>query len=139
MGEDPSGRFSGAVERYKELTAMATDAVDRTHELERKRAEQLEDEIAAGRERVAEAERQEERVAEGVRWRWSAAMEALWNERWMRVTSMPAPDPSAPDVAPEEALRSVQEAYLKLHEALGKSRWPAKPSLPKRRSRRGAE
>ncbi|RCW43650.1 hypothetical protein DFQ14_106128 [Halopolyspora algeriensis] len=136
MSEDPSGRPPGAVERYKEITATATDAVERMHELERKRAEQLEDEVVAGRERIAEAEQQEERVAEGVRSRWNAAMEALWDERWMRVTSIPAPDPSAPAATPEESLRSVQDASLELHEALGKPRWSVTSLLPKPRSRR---
>ncbi|MDR7301462.1 hypothetical protein [Haloactinomyces albus] len=140
MSEVPPGEPYRAVERYKEITAMATSAVDRTHELERKRAARLEDATTARQERTAEAEQQEEQVTEAVRLRWNAAMEALWDERWMRVTRMPAPDPSAPAATPDESIHSVQAAYLDLHEALGKSRWSVTSWLPKpRRRSRGEE
>lgn len=136
MSEVPSGEPRRAVERYKEIIGIATGAVDRTHELERKRAARLEDDTTVRQERTAEAEQQEEQVAEAVRLRWNAAMEALWAERWMRVTRMPAPDRSAPSATPEESIRSVQAACLELHAALGKPRWsPASWLSRSRRSR----
>lgn len=118
MSEDTTGRHEHATARYKELTALATAAVDRVREHERERAARLEDDLAASAERIAEAEREREKVADGVRIRWNAAMEALWNERWMRVTSRPGPDSSAPAEPAEEGIRRVQSAYLELHAAL---------------------
>lgn len=136
---EASGEPQYAAERYKEITAVATGAVDRMHELERQRAARLEDESTARQERAAEAEQQQEEVAEAVRLRWSAAMEALWSERWMRVTRMPAPDPSAAASTPEESVRSVQNAYLDLHEALGRPRWSVTSWVPKSRPGRSRD
>lgn len=135
MSEFPSGEPEQAAARYKEITAIATGAVDRMHEHERKKVARLEDDVAAGHERIAEAEQREADVAEGVRLRWDGAMEALWNERWMRVTRMPKPDPAAPHATPEESIRAVQTAYLALRDALGKPRWSAGALLPRPRRR----
>ncbi|WP_019855593.1 hypothetical protein [Actinopolyspora mortivallis] len=112
-----------AVERYKEITALVAEAVDRLNARERERAERLEEELATGQDRVELAQRQRDEVAEGVRIRWNAAKEALWEERWMRVTQLPPPDTSAEPVPAEEAIRSVQSAYMELHEAVGQRRW----------------
>lgn len=131
------GPERAAAARYKEITSVATEAVDRMHEHERKKAAGLEDEVAAGQERIEEAQRRENEVAEGVRLRWDGALEALWNERWLRVTRMPNPDPDAAPAPAEESLRAVQVAYLALHDALNKPRWSASALLPKSRRRGG--
>jgi hypothetical protein len=126
-----------AAVRYKEITAVAVDAAERMRRHEADKADRLTDEVAAGQERIAAAEEQKAQVAEGVRVRWSAAMEALWDERWMRVTPMPDADLSAAPATPEESIRAVQGAFLELHEALGKARWSAGSMLPRRGRREG--
>jgi hypothetical protein len=119
--------------RYKEIAECATDAAKRMRRHEVEKASRLQEEVAAGHERIAEAEAQQEQVVDGVQRRWKAAMEALWDERWMQVTRIPDADPSAAPATPQESIRAVQAASLELHEALRKSRsWLRKP----RRNRR---
>ncbi len=111
-----------AAVRYKEMTASATSAAEQMRKHEAQKSDRLNGEVVAGRERVSEAEQAEEEVAEGVRLRWNAALEALWDERWLQVTRIPDADRSAsPDTA-DKILRKVQAAYLELHESLGKPR-----------------
>lgn len=112
-----------AAVRYKEIAATAASAADRMRKLEGDRIAELSGEVAAGRERIEEAERQRTEVEESVRERWDATREALWDERWMRVPPMPEPDTSAPAATPEESLRAVRAAYRDLYDALGKRRW----------------
>ncbi|NHD18185.1 MULTISPECIES: hypothetical protein [unclassified Actinopolyspora] len=128
--EQPAERASRAAERYKEITALATEAAERLSERERQRAEQLEHELATERDRVEQAQQQRDQVDEGVRLRWNAAKEALWEERWMQVTQLPPPDPAAEPTSAEEAIRSVQSAYMELHEAVGQKRWSGSGFLP---------
>ena len=112
-----------AAVRYKEIAATAASAADRMRKIESDRIAELSGEVAAGRERIEEAERQRAEVEESVRERWDAAREALWDERWMRVPPMPEPDTSASAATPEESLRLVRAAYRDLYDALGKRRW----------------
>lgn len=118
----PAETAGHAAARYKEIAATATSAVERMHEHERSQATQLEADVEAGREQISEAEQDQELVEEAVRLRWGAAMEALYHERWLRVTSQPDPDLSAAPQPASEAIRSVQAAYVDLHEALGANR-----------------
>jgi hypothetical protein len=115
--------------RYKELVALADAAAQRLRRHEDDRVAQLGDEVAAGHERIEQAEAQLEQVRDGVRKRWDEAMEELFNERWMRVTPMPEPDLSAEPDTPERPIRSVQNAYLRLRQALDMRR----PLFPRRR------
>lgn len=130
MTDDRTPRSDSAAERYKELVAVATDAVDRLHHRERQRAAQLEEELATEHDRLERAEQQRQQVIDGVRLRWNAAMEALWEERWMRVTRIPQPEPSARPASPEEAIKSVQQAYLELYEEINKGRRSGTGWLP---------
>lgn len=115
--------------RYKEIMALADDAAQRLRRHEDDRVDELTGEVATGQQRIERAEQQQEQVREGVRKRWDSAMEDLWEERWMRVTPMPEPDLSAEPAGPEEPIRSVQNAYLRLREALSRRR----SFLPRRR------
>lgn len=118
-----------AAVRYKEIMALADDAAQRLRRHEADRVDELTGEVATGQQRIERAEQQQEQVREGVRKRWDSAMEDLWEERWMRVTPMPGPDPAAEPATPEEPIRSVQNAYLQLREALSRRR----SFLPRRR------
>ncbi len=142
MSEPTTGGHENAAARYKELAALATAAVDRTAEHERSRVEELEDGFRDSEARVDAAQESQDQVVEGVRLRWKAAMEALWEERWMRVTGRPDPDPSAAAAPADECIRQVQAAYLDLHGCLGRSGkgWSAPSWLPRpgrRRTDRG--
>lgn len=122
-----------AAVRYKEIAATAASAADRMRKIESDRIADLSDEVAAGRQRIEEAERQHAEVDENVRERWDAAREALWDERWMRVPTMPQADTSAPAATPEESLRAVRGAYRDLYDALGKRRWSSAFKSPRGR------
>lgn len=118
-----------AAVRYKELMALADAAAQRLRRHESERVEELTGEVASGQKRIEQAEAQREQVRDGVRRRWDEAMEELWEERWMRVTPMPEPDLSAEPATPEDPIRSVQNAYLRLRQALSMRR----PLFPRRR------
>lgn len=118
-----------AAVRYKELMALADAAAQRLRRHESERVEELTGEVATGQKRIEQAEAQREQVRDGVRRRWDEAMEELWEERWMRVTPMPEPDLSAEPATPEGPIRSVQNAYLRLRQALSMRR----PLFPRRR------
>ena len=118
-----------AAVRYKELMALADAAAQRLRRHESERVEELTGEVATGQKRIEQAEAQREQVRDGVRRRWDEAMEELWEERWMRVTPMPEPDLSAEPATPEDPIRSVQNAYLRLRQALSMRR----PLFPRRR------
>ncbi|MGI8309851.1 hypothetical protein [Saccharopolyspora hattusasensis] len=122
-----------AADRYKEITALATTAAQQLRRHERERAGELGEAVAAGRQRREAADEQREQVVEDVRKRWNAAMEALWDERWMQVKSMPDPDPAARASTPDDSRREVQAAYMALHSALEKPRFAA--SLRPRRKK----
>lgn len=118
-----------AAVRYREIMALADSAAAQLRRQEADRVDELTAEVATGQERIERSETQLEQVREGVRKRWDSAMEELWEERWMRVTPMPEPDPSAEPATPEEPIRAVQGAYLQLRAALSKRR----SFLPRRR------
>lgn len=107
--------------RYKEIAALATDAVERMNRLERERADTLQEQATADQERLRQAQQEEEEVTHLVDLRWNNAMEELWEERWMQVTKKPAPDYSAPPAGKKELERRVQAAWLDLYHALGRS------------------
>ncbi|KAA5836868.1 hypothetical protein ABT337_29080 [Saccharopolyspora hirsuta] len=118
--------------RYKELTALATTAAQQLRKHERARAAELGEAVAASQQRKDEAEERRQQVVEDVRVRWKAAMEALWDERWMQVKGMPEPDRSAPPATPEESRRDLQDAFMDLYNALEKPRFGA-GLLPRRK------
>lgn len=121
-----------AAARYKEIVAAATTAAEKMREHEREKASRLAAELAGAEERIAEAEQQRDEVVRGVHKRWNMAMEALWDERWMQVTTMPDPDARAAPGAADELISQVQSAFLHLRKALEKPRWS--PSLRRNRS-----
>lgn len=122
-----------AAVRYKEIAATAASAADRMRKIESDRIADLSEDVAAGRQRIEEAERQHAEVDENVRERWDAAREALWDERWMRVPTMPQADTTATATTPEESLRQVRAAYRDLYDALGKRRWSSAFKSPRGR------
>jgi hypothetical protein len=109
-----------ASERYKEIAGWATDAMARMREHDRERAAQLEREMADAEQRMAQLGVQERVVRMGVQLHWEAAVEALWNERWLTIGPLPRPDERAPDAGHLHFDAEVGRTYQALEEALGK-------------------
>ncbi|GAB3283257.1 hypothetical protein [Parasphingorhabdus pacifica] len=112
-----------AAVRYKEITSLATSAAKRMREVEREKATELGELVASGRARTEEADRRYEWTVQEVESRWNAAMEALFEERWMRVTTMPEADSSAVPDNPETSVNAVQKAFYDLYQAVRAPRW----------------
>lgn len=112
-----------AAVRYKEITSVATSAAKRMREREREKAAELQELVASGRERLEEADRVHDWTVAEVRSRWDAAMEALFEERWMKVTPLPKGSPSAAPAEAETLVNSVQRAFHELYQAVKAPRW----------------
>ena len=128
-----------AAVRYKEIAAAATAAAQQMRRQDREKATELEKAVAAGDARKQQDDEQHEKHVKEIRTRWNLAMEALWDERWLEVTSLPSPNRSAPPATPEQSRRVLQDAYLELRSALDKTRWSAGSLLPRRKGSKAAD
>lgn len=109
-----------AVERYKEVVALAGESVERMRAHDRARVRQLLEKLAESQERMAAALDQEKAVQEDVEMHWESAVEALWEERWTSIGSRPAPDESVPPRPQHEYNTAMDVAFRALEEALQK-------------------
>ncbi|MFT7839461.1 hypothetical protein Q5530_25230 [Saccharothrix sp. BKS2] len=109
-----------AVERYKEIARQVDQSLDRMREHDRERVRLMVGWLIASQERMAEVIGQE-RVTRGLaRVHWEAVVELLWEERWMKITPMPAPDESVPPRPQREYDEAMDRAYRALEEAAQK-------------------
>ncbi|SFS56053.1 hypothetical protein [Saccharopolyspora flava] len=113
-----------AAERYRELTALATAAGKEMRKHEREIAKELGEQVAKGNQRKEESEQTRDELVSEVKGLWKAAMQVVWDERWLRSSGVPAPDRSAPDATPMESRIAVHEAYDALRTAITKPRLP---------------
>ncbi|WP_434451120.1 hypothetical protein [Lentzea sp. E54] len=109
-----------AVERYKEIIAIATDAAARQRKLDEVRCAELAERIAATQHEIAEVRDRERVVRMGVALHWEAAVEQLWNERWLQMVTPPQPDESVPSRPQGEYNRAMDLAYQALEDSLAK-------------------
>ncbi|MET9232732.1 hypothetical protein [Lentzea sp. NPDC003310] len=109
-----------AVERYKEIIAIATDAAARQRKLDEVRCAELAERLAATQHEIAEVRDRERVVRMGAALHWEAAVEQLWNERWLQMTTPPKPDESVPPRPQGEYNRAMDLAYQELEDALAK-------------------
>nr|WP_228046238.1 hypothetical protein [Saccharopolyspora sp. HNM0983] len=114
---------------------MATTAAQRVRKQEQERAAELGELVTSSAQRTEEADARREQVVSDVRKRWNAAMEALWDERWMRECRFPDPDPEAEPADPDEARRAVHDAFLELRGAVEKPKRQARGVLGRRKPR----
>jgi hypothetical protein len=121
-----------AAERYRELTALATAAGKEMRKHEREAAEKLGERVATGNQRKEESEQVRDELVAEVKQRWTAAMQVVWDERWLRSSGIPTPDRSAPDATPSESRLAVHEAFEALRDAIAKPRLPT-AFLPRRK------
>ncbi|SHH00379.1 hypothetical protein [Streptoalloteichus hindustanus] len=129
-----SGPGSAAA-RYKEITGRVAELVARQREQDRERAVVLERVALRAWQELAEAGEREHMVRVIAEAQWEAAVEALWEERWMSIQPLPAQEDLAPqraaDVAALDGLpisrpdlnhldREVERTYQALEDALRK-------------------
>ncbi|MGW4211527.1 hypothetical protein ACWEIJ_26270 [Lentzea sp. NPDC004789] len=109
-----------AVERYKEIIAIATDAAARQRKLDEVRCAELAERIAATQQEIAEVRDRERVVRMGAALHWEQAVEQLWNERWLQMVTPPLPDESVPPRPQGEYNRAMDLAYQALEDSLAK-------------------
>jgi len=109
-----------AVERYKEIIAIATDAAARQRKLDEVRCAELAERIAATQQEIAEVRDRERVVRMGAALHWEQAVEQLWNERWLQMVTPPLPDESVPPRPQGEYNRAMDVAYQALEDSLAK-------------------
>jgi hypothetical protein len=109
-----------AVERYKEIIAIATDAAARQRKLDEVKCAELAARIASIQEQIAEVRDRERVVRMGAALHWEQAVEQLWNERWLQMVTPPLPDESVPPRPQGEYNRAMDVAYQALEDSLAK-------------------
>ncbi|MFS8104361.1 hypothetical protein LFM09_45370 [Lentzea alba] len=109
-----------AVERYKEIIAIATDAAARQRKLDEVRCAELAERIASTQQQIAEVRDRERVVRMGAALHWEQAVEQLWNERWLQMVTFPLPDESVPQRPQGEYNRAMDLAYQGLEDSLAK-------------------
>ena len=107
-----------AVERYKEIIAIATDAATRQRKLDEVRCAELAERIAATQQQIAEVRDRERVVRMGAALHWEQAVEQLWNERWLQMVTFPLPDESVPPRPQGEYNHAMDLAYQALEDSL---------------------
>jgi molybdopterin converting factor small subunit len=123
MSAEREGGMSDRVpasERYREIAGWAAEAVEHMREHDRERAAELERELTRIEQRMAELAVQERVVRMGVKLHWEAAVEALWNERWLAIGPLPLPDERAPEADHLHFDTEVGRTYRALEESLAK-------------------
>lgn len=116
----PATPALSAVERYKEIIAIAADAAARQRKLDEVRCAELAQRIAATQQRIAEVSDRERVARMGAALHWEQAVEQLWNERWLKGSTFPKPDESVPPRPHGEYLRAMDVAYQALEDSLAK-------------------
>ncbi|MFD5830864.1 hypothetical protein [Lentzea sp. NPDC060358] len=109
-----------AVERYKEIIAIAADAAARQRKLDEVRCTELAEKLAATQRRIAEVCDRERVVRMGAALHWEQAVEQLWDERWLQMVTFPLPDETVPPRPPGEYIQEMDTAYQALEDSLSK-------------------
>ncbi|WP_157527862.1 hypothetical protein [Nocardia sp. NRRL S-836] len=109
-----------AVERYKEIIAIATEAATRQRKLDEVRCAELAERIAATQWEISEVRDRERVVRMGAALHWEQAVEQLWDERWLQMTTPPLPDESVPPRPQSEYNAAMDSAYQALENSLAK-------------------
>ena len=107
-----------AVRRYKELADLNSESVRRMREHDHVLAEQLRAKLATTEQALAQALQREKMARAGVRLHWEAAVEELWNARWLAVPPLRPPVDVPPDLDLTTADIEVGRTYEVLLDAL---------------------
>ncbi|AOS65791.1 hypothetical protein [Actinoalloteichus hymeniacidonis] len=114
--------FGSAAERYKELCGTATGALSAMRAHDRELATRLRDTCATAREDVLDSAERERVTRLIVRLRWEAAVEALWDERWLPMTPLPRPAAVSQRYDLGACELDIDRAFDRLEEALRRRR-----------------
>ena len=116
----PQGEPVSAIERYREIVALAGESVERMRATDRARVRHLLERLAESQDRMAEVIDQEKLVKQVVAEHWEAVVKLLWDERWFTMTTVPTPDESVPPRDQSEYNTALDLAYRALEESLQK-------------------
>ncbi len=116
----PEPEVRSAVERYKEVIGSAGEAIAAMRAHDEERVADLVAGLAESQDRMAEVIEREKVVRLGVALHWESAVEALWEERWMKMRPMPKPDERVPARDQREYNTAMDVAYQALEESLQK-------------------
>jgi hypothetical protein len=109
-----------AVERYKEIIGSIDEAVEAMRAQDQAHVADLVARLSESQDRMADVIDREKIVKLGAQLHWESAVEALWDERWMRVSPMPKADETAPARDQREYNAAMDVAYQALEESLQK-------------------
>jgi hypothetical protein len=114
----PELESGSAVERYKEIigTASESDAKMRAHD--EARVADLVAKLTESQDRMAEVIERERVVKLGVALHWESAVEALWDERWLKMSPVPPGEESVPPRDQREYNSAMDLAYQALEDSL---------------------
>ncbi|ASO22802.1 hypothetical protein FHR81_005133 [Actinoalloteichus hoggarensis] len=126
--------FGSAGERYKELCGTATGALAAMRAHDQRLAAELHEAVAEARDDVLRAAERERVTRLVVRLRWEAAVEALWDQRWLTMTPLPRPAAVALAYDLDECELDIDRAFDRLDEALRRRGLLDLPMLSRRRS-----
>lgn len=116
----PEVEAVSAIERYREVVALAGESVERMRAADRARVRVLLERLAASQDRMAEVIDREKLVKQVVAEHWEAVVGLLWDERWFTMTTVPAPDESVPPRDQSEYNTALDLAFRALEESLQK-------------------
>ncbi|MFE9743678.1 hypothetical protein ACFYOT_02110 [Saccharothrix saharensis] len=116
----PEVEAVSAIERYREVVALAGESVERMRAADRARVRQLLERLAESQDRMAAVIDQEKLVKQVVAEHWEAVVKLLWDERWFTMTTVPVPDESVPPRDQGDYNTALDLAYRALEEAAQK-------------------
>ncbi len=109
-----------AARRYKELSGLNTESVERMREFDRALVEELEKRLEQADRALTETAARARVATMSVRMHWEVAMKQLWDEHWLTMKPMPEPTHPAPRMNPLECDVEVDNTAAALREALRK-------------------
>lgn len=116
----PEVEAVSAIERYREVVALAGESAERLRAADRARVRQLLERLAESQDRMAEVIDQQKLVKQVVAEHWESVVKLLWDERWFSMTTKPAPDESVPPRDQREYNTALDLAFRALEESLQK-------------------
>jgi hypothetical protein len=117
----PEVEAVSAIERYREVVALAGESVERMRTADRARVRQLLERLAESQDRMAAVIDREKLVRQVVAEHWKAVVGLLWDERWFTgMTTVPAPDESVPPRDQHDYDTALDLAYRALEDSLQK-------------------
>lgn len=116
----PEVEAVSAIERYREVVALAGESVERMRAADRARVRQLLERLAGSQDRMAAIIDQEKLVKQVVAEHWESVVKLMWDERWFSMTTVPKPDESVPPRDQGEYNTALDLAFRALEDSAQK-------------------